>query len=66
MSSVADGRPALLPGVNAVGLSYDFALRDDTAVLMRVAAADGGNDYNRMLHVPRSGDELLQKLKRSA
>jgi 4-hydroxybutyryl-CoA dehydratase/vinylacetyl-CoA-Delta-isomerase len=60
--SVADD-PALAPGVNAVGLSYDFALREDTAVLMRVAAGDGGKDYNRMLHVPHSCDELLQKLE---
>jgi aromatic ring hydroxylase len=39
VASVADD-PALQPGVNAVGLSYDFALRDDTASLMRVGAAD--------------------------
>jgi 4-hydroxybutyryl-CoA dehydratase/vinylacetyl-CoA-Delta-isomerase len=62
VESVGDD-PALTPGVNAVGLSYDFALREDTAVLMRVAAGDGGKDYNRMLHVPQSSDELLQKLE---
>ena len=61
VASVADD-PALQPGVNAVGLSYDFALRDDTASLMRVSAADEGG-HNRMLHVPRSEDELLQKLE---
>ena len=59
VASVAD-EPALAPGVNAVGLSYDFALREDTAPLMRVAATA---DYNRMLHVPHSVDELLQKLE---
>jgi 4-hydroxybutyryl-CoA dehydratase/vinylacetyl-CoA-Delta-isomerase len=58
---VADD-PALQPGVNAVGLTYDFALRDDTAGLMRVGATDG-DGHNRMLHVPRSEDELLQKLE---
>ena len=61
VASVADD-PALQPGVNAVGLSYDFALRDDTASLMRVGGADGGG-HNRMLHVPHSEDELLQKLE---
>ena len=61
VASVAD-EPSLQPGVNAVGLSYDFALRDDTASLMRVGAADEGG-HNRMLHVPRSEDELLQKLE---
>jgi 4-hydroxybutyryl-CoA dehydratase/vinylacetyl-CoA-Delta-isomerase len=62
VASVAD-EPALVPGVNAVGLSYDFALREDTSVLMRVAGDNGRSDYNRMLHVPRSVDELLQKLE---
>jgi 4-hydroxybutyryl-CoA dehydratase/vinylacetyl-CoA-Delta-isomerase len=61
VASVADD-PALQPGVNAVGLSYDFALREDTAPLMRVDAANG-DGHNRMLHVPRSEDELLQKLE---
>lgn len=63
ITSVADD-PSLQPGVNAVGLSYAFALREDTAGLMRVGDANGGrNDYNRMLHVPRSEDDLLQKLE---
>jgi 4-hydroxybutyryl-CoA dehydratase/vinylacetyl-CoA-Delta-isomerase len=62
VASVAD-EPALVPGVNAVGLSYDFALREDTSVLMRVAGDNGRSDYNRMLHIPRSCDELLQKLE---
>jgi 4-hydroxybutyryl-CoA dehydratase/vinylacetyl-CoA-Delta-isomerase len=62
VTSVAD-EPALVPGVNAVGLSYDFALREDTSVLMRVAGDNGRSDYNRMLHIPSSCDELLQKLE---
>ncbi len=63
VESVGDD-PALQPGVNAVGLSYAFALRDDTAALMRVAGSDGAaGAYNRMLHVPRSEDDLLQKLE---
>ena len=61
VASVAD-EPSLQPGVNAVGLTYDFALRDDTASLMRVEAGSGGA-HNRMLHVPYSEDELLQKLE---
>ena len=66
VASVSDDS-ALQPGVNAVGLSYAFALREDTAALMRVASAAGSNGdgsvCNRMLHVPRSEDELLQKLE---
>jgi 4-hydroxybutyryl-CoA dehydratase/vinylacetyl-CoA-Delta-isomerase len=60
VDSVAD-EPALAPGVNAVGLSYAFALREDTAPLLRVDASGGA--YNRMLHVPRSDADLLQKLE---
>ncbi len=64
VESVADD-PALQPGVNAVALSYAFALREDTSGLMRVAdpAGGAGSGHNRMLHVPRSEDELLQKLE---
>lgn len=60
VDSVADD-PALAPGVNAVGLSYAFPLRQDTAPLVRVDEPRGA--HNRMLHIARSGDELLQKLE---
>ncbi len=60
VASVAD-EPALAPGVNAVGLTYAFALREDTAPALRI---DGpGGAYNRMLHVPGSDADLLQKLE---
>jgi 4-hydroxybutyryl-CoA dehydratase / vinylacetyl-CoA-Delta-isomerase len=54
--SVAD-EPLLAPGVNAVALTYDYALREDLAPLMRA-----GN-VNRMLSVPRSSDDLVNKLE---
>jgi 4-hydroxybutyryl-CoA dehydratase/vinylacetyl-CoA-Delta-isomerase len=60
VASVAD-EPSLAPGVNAVALSYAFALREDTAAAMRVDAPGGA--YNRMLHVPGSDADLLQKLE---
>jgi 4-hydroxybutyryl-CoA dehydratase/vinylacetyl-CoA-Delta-isomerase len=56
VASVAD-EPRLAPGVNAVALTYDYALREDLAPLLRVG------DINRMLAVPRSGDDLLNKLE---
>jgi 4-hydroxybutyryl-CoA dehydratase/vinylacetyl-CoA-Delta-isomerase len=56
VASVAD-EPRLAPGVNAVALTYDFARREDLAPLMRA----GG--VNRMLAVPRSTDDLLNKLE---
>ena len=53
---VAD-EPRLAPGVNALALTYDYALREDLAPLMRVG------EVNRMLAVPRSTDDLLNKLE---
>jgi 4-hydroxybutyryl-CoA dehydratase/vinylacetyl-CoA-Delta-isomerase len=54
--SVAD-EPQLAPGVNAVALTYDYALREEFGPLMRT---DTGN---RMLAVPRSSEDLLNKLE---
>src|SRR5437762_98838 len=56
VASVAD-EPLLAPGVNAVALTYDYGLREDFAPLMRAG------DVNRMLAVPRSTDDLLNKLE---
>ena len=49
--------PQLAPGVNALALTYDYALREELAPLMR---AETGN---RMLAVPRSSQDLLNKLE---
>ena len=54
--SIAD-EPLLAPGVNAVALTYDYALREDLGPLMRAG------HVNRMLAVPRSSDDLLNKLE---
>jgi 4-hydroxybutyryl-CoA dehydratase / vinylacetyl-CoA-Delta-isomerase len=54
--SVAD-EPQLAPGVNAVALTYDYALREEFAPLMRTATG------SRMLAVPRSSQDLLNKLE---
>jgi 4-hydroxybutyryl-CoA dehydratase/vinylacetyl-CoA-Delta-isomerase len=56
VASVVD-EPLLAPGINAVALTYDYALREDLAPLMRAG------DVNRMLAVPRSTDDLLNKLE---
>ena len=56
VESVAD-EPRLAPGVNAVALTYDYALREDLSPLMRAG------EVNRMLAVPRSTDDLLNKLE---
>lgn len=56
VQSVAD-EPLLAPGVNAIALTYDYALREDLAPLMR------SQHVNRMLAVPRSSQDLLNKLE---
>src|SRR5574340_757515 len=56
VASVVD-EPALVPGVNAIALTYDYALREDLAPLMR------SGEVNRMLAIPRTTDDLVNKLE---
>jgi len=62
VASVADA-PELAPGINALGVSYDFALRAELAPLMLAEQASSGRTVNRMLHVDRSSGDLLNKLE---
>lgn len=58
---VAD-EPLLAPGVNAIGLTYDFALRENLRPVMR-ATLPGGSEVNRMLAIPATSQDLLNKLE---
>ena len=60
VESVVDDA-ALAPGVNAVALTYDLALNEDVAAVMR--AESNGRCINRMLAIPRSTQDLLNKLE---
>ncbi|HRD50493.1 MAG: 4-hydroxyphenylacetate 3-hydroxylase [Candidatus Competibacter sp.] len=64
VASVAD-ELLLAPGVNGVALTYDFALREDHAPLMRTSRPDfaGGQPVNRMIAIPASTQDLLDKLE---
>ncbi len=64
VESVAD-EPLLAPGVNGVALTYDFALREEYAALMRASRPDlaGGQPVNRMIAIPASTQDLLDKLE---
>jgi 4-hydroxybutyryl-CoA dehydratase / vinylacetyl-CoA-Delta-isomerase len=62
VASVAD-HPALAPGVAAVGLTYDFALREELKPVMRASAGAARGEVNRMMAIPASGQELLNKLE---
>lgn len=62
IASVAD-EPRLAPGVNALGVTYDYALRQDLAPLMTATQASTGSVVNRMLHINQSTGDLLNKLE---
>lgn len=56
VQDVADA-PLLAPGVNAIALTYDYALREELAPLMRAGTV------NRLLGIPKSSQDLLNKLE---
>jgi 4-hydroxybutyryl-CoA dehydratase/vinylacetyl-CoA-Delta-isomerase len=60
VESVADEQ-ALRPGVQALGVSYDFA--HDPALAPLMLARAGGRTVPRMLHVDGSAGDLLNKLE---
>jgi 4-hydroxybutyryl-CoA dehydratase/vinylacetyl-CoA-Delta-isomerase len=62
VASVAD-EPRLQPGINAVGVTYDFALREDCRSLMLATQASSGATVNRMIHINRHSEDLLAKLE---
>ena len=66
IDSVADA-PSLQPGINALGVSYDFAHRREMAPLMTAVQTTtqgtSGKLVNRMLHINESAGDLLNKLE---
>ncbi|HEX6632336.1 MAG TPA: 4-hydroxyphenylacetate 3-hydroxylase N-terminal domain-containing protein [Usitatibacter sp.] len=62
IESVADA-PQLAPGVNALGVSYDWARRADLAPLMTAVPSSSGRVVNRMLHLNEAAGDLLNKLE---
>ncbi len=62
VESVAD-EPRLAPGVNAVGITYDFALDPAHAALMTATQSTSGRTVNRMIHVDTSTQDLMMKLE---
>jgi 4-hydroxybutyryl-CoA dehydratase / vinylacetyl-CoA-Delta-isomerase len=62
VESVAD-EPRLAPGVNAIGLTYEYALRSDLAQVMTARQHTSGQAVNRLLHVPTTSADLLNKLE---
>ncbi|MCA1972185.1 MAG: hypothetical protein LDL44_05050 [Caenispirillum sp.] len=62
VESVAD-EPLLAPGINAVGVTYDFARREEHAAIMTARQGTSGKTVNRMLHINETSTDLLYKLE---
>lgn len=62
VESVADS-PLLAPGIAAIGVSYDFALKPEHKALMTARQATSGKTVNRMLHTNETSTDLLYKLE---
>jgi len=62
VASVADD-PRLAPGINAVGVNYDFALDERYRHLMTAKYRRNGTTVNRMLAIDEEPDDLLHKLE---
>jgi 4-hydroxybutyryl-CoA dehydratase/vinylacetyl-CoA-Delta-isomerase len=59
---VAD-EPRLLPGINAIGVTYDYALGDTHSALARAPREGGGAAVNRFLALNKTRNDLLTKLE---
>ena len=62
VQSVAD-EPLLLPGINAVGVTYDLAHKAEHLPLMTARQGTSGKIINRMLHINETSADLLAKLE---
>src|SRR5919202_5534144 len=62
VENVAD-EPLFTPGINAIGLTYDFALDEQHRPLMLATQATSGKTVNRMLHIGETSQDLLYKLE---
>src|SRR5918997_5615778 len=62
VESVAD-EPLLRPGIDAVGVTYDFAQRAEHLPLMTARQGTSGKIVNRMLHINETSTDLLYKLE---
>jgi 4-hydroxybutyryl-CoA dehydratase/vinylacetyl-CoA-Delta-isomerase len=62
VASVAD-EPLLAPGINAVGVTYDFAHQDAHRAIMTARQGTSGKTVNRMLHINENSTDLLYKLE---
>jgi 4-hydroxybutyryl-CoA dehydratase/vinylacetyl-CoA-Delta-isomerase len=60
--SVAD-EPGFAPGINAIALTYDYALKPRYAPIMTAVQHTSGKLVNRLTHLNTSSGDLLNKLE---
>ncbi|MGA8258641.1 MAG: 4-hydroxyphenylacetate 3-hydroxylase N-terminal domain-containing protein [Arenicellales bacterium] len=62
VESVADS-PWFQPGINAIGVTYDYALDEAQQHISTALDDSSGERVDRFLHINRSSDDLLAKLE---
>ncbi len=62
VASVADER-GFGPGINAIALTYDYALKPKYAPIMTAVQHTSGKLVNRLTHINTSSGDLLNKLE---
>ena len=62
IESIADA-PQLQPGINAIALTYDYALKPELAPVMTAVQHTSGKRVNRLSHINTSAGDLLNKLE---
>jgi len=62
VASVADER-GFGPGINAIALTYDYALKEKYAPIMTAVQHTSGKLVNRLSHINTSSGDLLNKLE---
>ncbi len=62
VESVVD-EPLLRPGVNAISITYEYAMLPEYAETMTAVSHVTGRKVNRLLHINTNQDDLLKKLE---
>ena len=62
VESAAD-EPLLAPGINSVGVTYEFAHKAQHQTIMTARQGTSGKTVNRMLHIDENSTDLLYKLE---
>lgn len=62
IESVADS-PWFEPGINAIGVTYDYALDEEHQHVSTAVDASSNEQVDRFLHINRTSDDLLAKLE---